>query len=118
MTCAFLILFPTSAADFSAPRPRTVTIGYVAITSNTFKHLLMYKDGRFARHPRFRYFALNTEMRHRALGAGQIYVKQNTTDAQLTVQELRDMVNRINGGEAFSRTVLHYATSLRGTRSY
>ena len=110
MTCAFPVLFPTGAADFSAPRPRTVTIGYY------FKHLLMYRDGRFARHPRFRYFALNTEMRHRALGAGQIYVKQNTTDAQLTVQELRDMVSV--GGEAFSRRVLHYATSLRGTRSY
>ena len=110
MTCAFPVLFPTGAADFSASRPRTVTIGYY------FKHLLMYRDGRFARHPRFRYFALNTEMRHRALGAGQIYVKQNTTDAQLTVQELRDMVSV--GWEAFSRRVLHYATSLRGTRSY
>ena len=40
-------------------------------------------------------------MRHRALGAGQIYVKQNTTDAQLTVQEFRDMVS--TGGEAFSK---------------
>ena len=76
----------------------------------------MYRDGRFARHPRLRYFALNTEMRHRALGAGQIYVKQNTTDAQLTVQELRDMVSI--GGEAFSRRVLHYTTSLRGTHSF
>ena len=110
MTCAFPILFPTGAADFSAPRPRPVTIGYY------FKHLLMHREGRFARHPRFRYFAINTEMRHRALGAGQIYVKQNTTDAQLTVQELRDMVSV--GGEVFSRRVLHYATSLRGTRSY
>ena len=55
-------------------------------------------------------------MRHRALGAGQIYVKQNTTDAQLTVQELRDMVSV--GGKAFSRRVLHYATSLRGKYSY
>ena len=45
--------------------------------------------------------ALNTEMRHRALGAGQIYVKQNTTDAQLTFQEFKDMVS--TGGEAFSK---------------
>ena len=43
-------------------------------------------------------------------------MKQNTTDAQLTVQELRDMVSV--GGEAFSRRVLHYATSERGTCSY
>ena len=43
-------------------------------------------------------------------------MKQNTTDAQLTVQELRDMVSV--GREAFSRRVLLYATSLRGTCSY
>lgn len=56
-SCAFPTLFPTGAADFLAPRPRVVTIG------NYFRHLMMYKDGRFAKHCRFRYFALNTEMR-------------------------------------------------------
>ena len=110
MSCAFPTLFPTGDADFVAPRPLTVTIG------NYFKHLLLYKDGRFARHPRFRYFALNTEMRWRALQAGRIYVRQHPVDAQLTVDELRDMVGR--EGEAFSNQVLHYATSLRGTRQY
>ena len=43
----------------------------------------MYADGRFARHPRFRYFALNTEMRWRALQAGRIYVRHHPHDAQL-----------------------------------
>ena len=43
----------------------------------------MYADGRFARHPRFRYFALNTELRWRALQAGRIYVRQHPHDAQL-----------------------------------
>ena len=51
------------AADFVAPRPLAVTVG---------NYILMYADGRFARHPRFRYFALNTEMRWRALQAGRI----------------------------------------------
>ena len=66
MMLAFPSLFPTGAADFSAPRLHPVTIGYY------FKHLMMYKDGRFGKHPRFRYFALNTEMRWRALQAGRI----------------------------------------------
>ena len=61
-------------ADFVAPRPLAVTVG---------NYLLMYADGRFARHPRFRYFALNTEMRWRALQAGRIYVRQHPHDAQL-----------------------------------
>ena len=65
------------AADFIAPRPLAVTVG------NYFKHLLMYADGRFARHPHFRYFALNTELRWRALLAGRIYVCQHPHDAQL-----------------------------------
>ena len=46
------------AVDFVAPRPLAVTVG---------NYLLMYADGRFTRHPRFRYFALNTEMHWRAV---------------------------------------------------
>ena len=42
ISCAFPTLFPAGAADFVAPRPNAVTI---------FKHLLMYDDSRFARHP-------------------------------------------------------------------
>ena len=94
MSCAFPSFFPTGAADFVAPRPRTVTIG------NYFKHLMQYHDGRFAKHPRFRYFALNTEMRHRALQTGRIYVRQNPHDDHLSIDELRDMIGR--EGEVFS----------------
>ena len=55
-SCAFPTLFPTGAGDFSGQRQNQVTIG------NYFKHLMMYDDNRFAKHPRFRFFALNTEM--------------------------------------------------------
>ena len=53
ISSAFPTLFPTGAADFLAPRQHSVTIG------NYFKHLMLYCDQRFAKHPRFRYFALN-----------------------------------------------------------
>ena len=79
---AFPTLYPTGAADFLGQHCNQVTIG------NYFTHLLKYGDGRFARHPHFRFFALNTEMRWRALQAGRIYVKQHPGDAQLTVDEL------------------------------
>lgn len=68
-SCAFPTLFPTGAADFLGQRQNRITIGCY------FKHLMMFDDGRFARHPRFRFFALNTEMRRRALQAGQLYVR-------------------------------------------
>ena len=109
-TCAFPTLFPTGDADFLGQRQVPVTIG------NYFKHLMQYNDGRFAQHPRFRFFALNTEMRHRALQTGRVYVRQHPGDGQLSLDELRDMVGR--QGEAFSSRVLHYASSLRGTKQY
>ena len=107
---AFPILFPTGAADFHGQRCNQVTIG------NYFKHLMMYKDGQFAKHPRFRFFALNTEMQWRALQVGRIYVSQHPEYAQLSVDELSDMVSQ--AGETFSNRVLHCATSLRGTKQY
>ena len=85
-SCAFPTLFPTGAADFLGERQVPVTIG------NNFKHLMQYNDGRFARHPRFRFFALNTEMRHRALQTGRVYVRQHPGDGQMSIDELRDMV--------------------------
>ena len=108
--CAFPVLFPTGAADFLAPRQRMVTIG------NYFKHLMLYHGQRFAKHPRFRYFALNTQMRHRALQNGRIYVRQNPDDGHLSVDELRDMVGHSN--QALSNRVLHFGATLRGTRQF
>lgn len=107
-TLAFPTLYPTGDADFTVPRHRTVTIG------NYFKHLMLYKDGRFSKHPRFRYFALNTEMRRRALESGRIYIRQHPEDARLTIEELRQLVDPV----AFSNRVLHFAATLRGTRPY
>ena len=77
---------PSGAIHIVAPPPLAVTVG------NYFKHLLMYTDGRFARHPRFRYFALNTEMRWRALQAGRINVRQHPHDAQLYFFDFANMV--------------------------
>ena len=68
---AFPTLFPDAKGDFTVPRVRTITIGYF------FKHLMLYSDGRFAKHPRFRYFALNTEMRWRAMQSGRIYISEH-----------------------------------------
>ena len=58
--------------------------------ATTSKHLMMYDDNRFAKHPRFCFFALNTEMRWRALQTGRVYVKQNPGDAQLSLDELQE----------------------------
>ena len=61
-TKAFPALFPFGKADFSLPREKTIQL------HEWVRHLLRYQDSRFARHPRFRFFALNLIFRHRAMG--------------------------------------------------
>jgi hypothetical protein len=53
MRGAFPTLFPYGKADFNMPRSRTVTLAAYA------KHMLKYQDGRFSRHPLFRYYVFN-----------------------------------------------------------
>lgn len=78
--------------------------------ANYFKHLMLYHDQRFAKHPRFRYFALNTQMRHQALQTGRIYVRQNPHDGHLSVYELREMVG--HDIDVLSNRMLHFRASL------
>ena len=110
ISCAFPTLFPTGEADFLAPRLQSVTVGMY------FKHLMMYGEGQFAKHPRFRYFALNTEMRWCALQTGRVYINQHPDDARLMLDDLRDMVG--HEGEFFTHRVMHFASSLRGTSQF
>ena len=56
IACTFLTLYPTGCADLHAERIRDVK------PAEYFKHLLLYKDRRFARHARWQYFALNSQM--------------------------------------------------------
>ncbi len=110
MSCAFPTLFPTGAGNFLAPRERAVTVG------NYFKHLMKYDDSRFATHPRFRYFALNSEMRWRVLQAGRVHIKQHPKDAHLSLDELKSIIDC--RGEQYTKKVLHYACNFRRTKQY
>ena len=57
ITCAFLTLYPTGAADLCSDYVRNVKL------AEYFLHLLKYKNGQFAYHTHLRYFALNSQMR-------------------------------------------------------
>src|SRR6266542_3150601 len=71
---AFLTLYLTGKADLYAERIRGIKL------AEYFKHLIWYKDGRFAWHMRWRYFVLNSLMRWKALQEERVYVKQNLND--------------------------------------
>src|ERR1051325_9407890 len=86
MVRAFPTLYPYGRAGFRLECAKNIK------PAEYFRHLLWYKDGRFARHSRWRYFALNSSMRWRALQEGHIYVKQNLGDKTIEVQDVQQMI--------------------------
>src|ERR1043165_4637495 len=105
---AFLTLYLTGRADLRAGQIWEVK------PAEYFKHLTRYKDRRFVRHNRWRYFALNSQMRWQVLQEGRIYVRQNLEEDELSVAEIQEkivtgdihMANRImRFGERF-KTIL------------
>ena len=106
---AFPTLFPHGSASFNNPRIRTVS------TLEYHKHLMFYKDQRFARHPTFRYWALNTQMRHQADGYAKWFTRL-TPDKMATIEELRALVN--NPDSHLEDMITRKTANLRGTRPY
>ena len=51
------------------------------------KHLIRYKDHRFGKHPRFRYFMKNMIMRHHVQSSSSVFVKRNLQDLLITINE-------------------------------
>lgn len=78
---AFPTLYATGRADFNSPRLRSVSL------SDYARHLLCYHDGRFGRHPRWRFLAFNTIMRRKAANAAR-YVSKASGLKDLSREEL------------------------------
>lgn len=105
ITCAFPTLLPTDAGEFLAPRLHGITV------SNYFKHLIKYGDGRFTKHPRFHYLALNTEMRWHALQTRRIYINKHPKDTHLMLDELQIRLTvKVEQGVALSACAVPVST--------
>jgi hypothetical protein len=107
LACVFPTLYPTGSADFRAERIKDVK------PAKYFKHLLQYKNGRFVRHTRWWYFALNSQMRWQALQEGKVYVKQNLTDAQITVTDIQERITQ--GDNYMANRIMRFGEGLRGS---
>ena len=118
-TLAFPSLFPSSAGDPTNPSlMRDVKFG------EKIKHLLKFgelENGnwvyRFARHPRFAYWALNMIQRKQALGQAAFFIKQNPSEAHLTGEELQNLSNDGMGNTLISK-ISRYVGNITGTNSY
>ena len=107
---AFPTLFPFGKADLHSPRLHQVR------PNPYFKYLMKYKDGRFAKHPRFRYFAMNSIMRWTALTNSHICIKRNSLlrDIQ-NIEQLKEMLCKTDNAY---KHVMAYNSNLRSTSSY
>jgi hypothetical protein len=106
---AFPTLFPRGQASFNESRDKAVD------PDEYIRHLLNYKDGRFARHPQFRYWAFNTLMRARARKTAAWFTKKHP-NSKLSLDELKDMAMKEDSHLA--DIINRKATGLRGTRPY
>lgn len=85
MMLAWPTLFPLGLGDFNETREHKVT------WTQWTRHLQKYCDGRFAQHPRFPYFLLNTGERSNAQKLSAVYVKTSTPGGRVTMGELRHL---------------------------
>ncbi|EED12031.1 hypothetical protein TSTA_001030 [Talaromyces stipitatus ATCC 10500] len=111
---AFPTLFPRGEAEFTSPRQRTVPF------EDYIKHLMKFHDGRFARHPRFRYVVFNILMRQQANSKAGFFVKQRTIRGQeVTADDLRSaFADKSREGDALISSIIQRSSTLRGTRPF
>jgi len=98
----FPTLYPTGVSDFLEPRIRKL------FPQEYFRHLFRYKDGRFAKHNTWRYFALNSVMRWSAITEGNVYFNQTRNSLPPTISELR---TSLQGNFVFS-FIFYQTTSM------
>lgn len=110
-TKAFPALFPLGKGDFSLPRKKSLAL------YEWIKHLIRFHDSRFARHPRFRFFALNLIFRHRAMGRGKFLFSRDIGNRDMTVAQLRSALKE-DGGHILASKIVRCLQTVRGTRPY
>ena len=117
---AFPTLFPHGKGDPTCPSRR-----HAITLTEAFKHLIHYADvvdgkyyWRFASHPRFPYWALNMKMRHQLLSQSNVYMQQHPTDAELTVEDLQDMISRGIDAQHLMNRLQRYAGKVQGSAQF
>jgi hypothetical protein len=112
LSLAFPSLYPTGLAEFVQPRLRDISYhSYV-------KLMLCYRDGRFARHPRFRYAAFNTIMRRQLQEKVGFFVKRYAGREEMTLEEIRAAFDGDDGGQQLIDSVVRWSATVRGTRAF
>ena len=83
---AFPTLYPWGNADPNSPRQRSVKLREYA------QHMMKYKDGRFGRHPRWRFLIFNMIMREEVRKTSRLFVSRNSDLKDLDIDELKELL--------------------------
>jgi Helitron helicase-like domain at N-terminus len=108
---AFPTLFPLGLADISLRRHRKIELHEWA------KHLMRYRDSRFATHPRFRFFALNLIFQHRSMQRGKYLFSRNISHHSMTVGQLKEALSR-HDGPHLAADIVRCLKTVKATRPY
>jgi hypothetical protein len=108
---AFPNLFPTGKADIAAERDEKVEM------KDWASHLMKLKGGHFAKHPRFRYWVLNTIMRQNSRTSSNWYLHTNKEDRDLTVEDIREMIET-GDAAGLAQRVSHAGAKLAGSKPF
>jgi len=106
---AFPTLYPTGQADVNVPRLRKVDLNDYA------RHMMCYHDGRFGRHPRWRFFVFNLQMRRKASSSGRFYVSKASGLKDLSRDELAEALLT---DETLLPQIVRQGSGLSGTRPF
>ncbi|RNA07296.1 ATP-dependent DNA helicase PIF1 [Brachionus plicatilis] len=71
----------------------------------------------FAEHPRFKFWMYDRISRHRTLDQIKVYLKQNPGDANMTINELKKMLND-GSAEQLLRKMTPYSANITGSNAY
>jgi len=108
---AFPHLFPGGTCDVNE-RDRHTDVK----VSKWVKHLLLYRDGRFARDPIWPFFAYNYTIRKRNRDSGAYFINSIISNPPKSLEELQDSLR--NGDTSFVSKIMYYQRRISGSDEY
>ena len=124
-TMCFPTLFPDGKGDPTNNAILSDTgTNFTDAFASKLKHLIKFSERindkwfyRFAAHPRFAYWAYKILYRRRIIGQGSYFLKQNPSEANLTLDNLKEMLLS-NSYNSLMSKLMHYGKNVSGTNAY
>ena len=83
---AFIRIFPFGIGDYYTVKN---SVEAAPSFADWAKYVLQYHDGRASRHPRFKYFCLNTRLRVKAPGMRKVFYRLNDRYQDLKMEDMK-----------------------------